>query len=119
MKEIKELHEILIKDRKISPYSKEDTFLKRSKELKSEIIEIIQAINNNDIDNLKEELGDALLDLIFISIIAEEKELFTFKDTINSALSKIKRRKPWIFKNEILTIEEEKKRWQEIKLKEH
>jgi NTP pyrophosphatase (non-canonical NTP hydrolase) len=118
-KEIKKLHEILTKDRQVSPWSKQDTFLERSIQLHSETDEIIQAVKKNDIENLKEELGDALWDIMFISIIAEEKGFFTFKDTINAALEKIERRKPWIATGEKISIEEEQKRWKEIKQKEH
>lgn len=117
-KKFVELYEILKLDRRNSPWSKNNTFHSRFKELESEIEEIRNALNNEDYINLKEELGDAILDLVFLSVIAEEKKLFTLDDVLNNTIRKLRRRKPWIFTNEKVTVEEEHKRWEEAKKKE-
>lgn len=117
-KKIDEFYEILKKDRIISPWSASDSFKTRFDEFSEEIKEIGEALDNNDMENLKEELGDALWDLMFLAILADEKNSFNFEDVVQSALDKIKRRKPWIFNNEKITLDEEKKRWQKIKKEE-
>ncbi len=90
----------------------------RLEELQSEVNEIRQALNNNDNENLKEEFGDALWDLTFLMVIAEEQKLFEAKEVIETVLKKFNRRKPWIFNGEQLTAEEEDRRWKEAKRKE-
>ena len=117
-KKIRSFYEILKKDRKLSPWSKDNTFKDRAEQLDSESKEILEAIEKEDLNNLKEELGDALWDLMFLSIIAEEKGLFTFEDVIDSADEKLKRRKPWIFTGENVSMDEEIRRWAEAKRKE-
>ena len=95
-----ELYDILKLDRKNSAWSRQDTFRHRHKELESEVFEIKMSLEKEDMKNFKEELGDSLLDLLFLMVIAEEKELFTAKDVIEGVITKIKRRKPWIFSGE-------------------
>ena len=114
-KKLREFYEILKKDREISPWSKENSFLDRTEQLRSEVDEIFEAIKKEDWDNLKEEIGDSLWDLMSLCIIAEEKGLFSFEDTISSAHDKLKRRKPWIYTGEKVDIQEEKIRWQKAK----
>ncbi len=119
MKErFEELFKILKLDRKVSPWSQRDTFEKRHSELVKEIEEIKLAIQNKDTENLKEEIGDSLWDLMCVMVVAEEKELFTAKEVIEGAIEKIKRRKPWIFTGEKITIEDEARLWQIAKAKE-
>jgi nucleoside triphosphate diphosphatase len=109
------LYNMLKLDRKNSEWSSLNTFEIRAEELEKEVAEIRLAIKNNDIENLKEELGDTLWDLLFLIVIAEEKQIFTAQDVIDGAIQKLQRRKPWIFNGEKLTKEEEHRRWLEIK----
>ena len=113
-----ELYRILKIDRGNSAYSRERSLKGRFKDLKEEVEEIGQAIEKDDFNNLKEELGDALWELISLIIIAEEKGEFTAKEIIQEAIKKIRRRKPWIFTRKILTQEEELEFWIKIKKKE-
>jgi len=110
-----ELYESLKLDRKNSEWSREHSMEDRLKELQSEVDEIKKALENDDIENLKDELGDALLDLIFMIVIAEEQGLFNGKEVIDNTVTKIKRRKPWIFNGEKVSKEEENRRWNETK----
>jgi len=113
-----EFYEMLRTDRQNSSYSQECTFETRQNELLKEVAELGAAIAKDDVENMREELGDALWDLLFLFILAEEKKLFTAKEVIEDAMAKLKRRKPWIFTKERLTREEEYERWQEAKRKE-
>ena len=85
-----------------------------------EAYEVVNAIRINDKNNLKEELGDLLLQIILHSEIASEKNQFTMQDVINEIHEKLIRRHPHIFniKSQDLTVEEVEENWQKIKLKE-
>ncbi|MEN8251981.1 MAG: MazG nucleotide pyrophosphohydrolase domain-containing protein [Patescibacteria group bacterium] len=107
-KSFKQLYDALERDRKISPWSRKHDFQDRFKELQDEVAEVGEAIEKNDLENLKEELGDVLWDLSFLILIGEEKGLFTKEEVVSDVISKFKKRKPWVFKDEIIeSIEEE------------
>ena len=63
-------------------------------------------------------MGDSLWDLMFLMVVAEEKKLFTAKEVIEGAIEKIKRRKPWIFTGEKVSLEDEERLWFIAKAKE-
>lgn len=86
------------------------------KDLKSYILEeayeIIDALEKNDKDNIKEEAGDLLLQIIFISNICEENKDFNFSDVILQLSNKLIRRHPHVFGNKIAdTAEDAKEIW--------
>ena len=86
------------------------------KDLKSYILEeayeIIDALEKNDKDNIKEEAGDLLLQIIFISNICEENKDFNFSDVILQLSDKLIRRHPHVFGNKIAdTAEDAKEIW--------
>ena len=86
MKEIERLKEIVIKLRSENgcAWDKVQTHESLKPECIEEAAEVINGINilseTGDPDNLKEELGDLLLQVMFHSVIAEEEGLFTFED---------------------------------------
>jgi len=109
----------LKKSRKECPWSKEQEIEEHMRELHNEVGEAFQSIIKKDHDNLKEELGDILMDVMFVSIVAEEKGLFTINEMIEEVKEKLIRRKPWVFGNEKITSKEEAaRRWNEIKAEE-
>ena len=59
--------------------------------------EVLQAIDNRDPENLCEELGDVLLQLLLIAEIAKEREWFSFDDVIQGISDKMIRRHPHVF----------------------
>lgn len=88
-----------------------------------EAAEVISGINilekTGDPLNLKEELGDLLLQVMFHSVIAQEEGLFTFDDVVRGISEKMIRRHPHVFNNVQYASEEERhKAWEEIKKKE-
>ncbi|MFT4643771.1 MAG: XTP/dITP diphosphohydrolase [Planctomycetota bacterium] len=84
-----------------------------------ETYELSDAIMQKDFPNIKEELGDIFLHLVFYSKIAEEKNEFTVKDVLNSVCDKLINRHPHIYGDTIADTEEEVlKNWEKIKLKE-
>ena len=119
MKEkFEEFYDMLKLDRKNSVWSRKNTFDYTYAELKGEIDELGEALKNHDLQNLKEELGDSFWDLLFLAVIAEEKGYFTMKEVIETSIEKLKRRKPWIFTGEKLSMDEERIRWEKAKSKE-
>lgn len=84
-----------------------------------EAYEVVQAINNDDTDNLIEELGDMLLQVVFHSQIAQETGEFTFSDVVNGVVSKLIRRHPHVFGDVVADNSEQAlASWEDMKKKE-
>ena len=84
-----------------------------------EAYELVEAINNEDMDNLREELGDVLLQVVFHSQIAKEDGRFDMTDVTHGITSKLIHRHPHVFSDtSVENSEEVLKNWDEIKLKE-
>jgi len=74
--------------RSIAPYTLEEAF------------EVIDAIERDDLDDLREELGDLLLQVVFHARMAEEKQAFDFGDVVEAITTKMIRRHPHVFGDE-------------------
>jgi tetrapyrrole methylase family protein/MazG family protein len=80
--------------------------------------ELVEAIESEDADKIKEELGDLLCQIVFHSQIAAEKKSFDINDSIGSITEKLIERHPHIFKEEKeLDPLEVREQWEKIKLK--
>lgn len=87
--------------------------------LLEEAYEVVDAINNQDDANLREELGDVMLQVVFHSRMAEEENRFNLCDVINEECEKMIRRHPHVFLEENLkTIDKVLEKWENIKVKE-
>ncbi|KXG75241.1 Nucleoside triphosphate pyrophosphohydrolase [Fervidicola ferrireducens] len=87
--------------------------------LLEEAYEVMDAIDSGDPKELSEELGDLLLQIVFLSRIGEEKGEFKFDDVVNIICEKMIRRHPHIFGEKRLeSAEEVLKHWEEIKKEE-
>ncbi|MCS6873345.1 MAG: nucleoside triphosphate pyrophosphohydrolase [Pyrinomonadaceae bacterium] len=101
------------------PWDREQTHQSLAPYLVEECYEAFSAIQENDIVELKEELGDVLLQVVFHSVIAEEKDEFTIRDVIEGITQKLVLRHPHVFENEeFSTAEEVLKNWDKLKLRE-
>jgi nucleoside triphosphate diphosphatase len=84
-----------------------------------ESYEIADAVARGDMKNLKEELGDLLLQVVFQARIAEERGLFDFGDVVETITQKMIRRHPHVFGAERgLTPDEVRALWERIKREE-
>ena len=84
-----------------------------------EIYELSDAIIENDSDEIKKELGDVFLHLVFYSKIASEKGQFDVADVLNSICDKLIHRHPHIYGTTVADTEEEVlQNWEQLKLKE-
>ena len=95
----------------------EQNFESLSKYVIEEAYEVAEAVADSNVDEIMEELGDLLLQVVFFSQIASEKNLFRFLDVVNAVSEKMIRRHPHIFsKNkEFKTAKEQKENWEIIK----
>lgn len=84
-----------------------------------ETYELADAIAEQDLNGVKEELGDLMLHMIFYSKIGEEKQAFDVADVLDDQCRKLIHRHPHIYGDVQVTDEEEVKRnWEQLKLKE-
>ena len=87
--------------------------------LRDETQEVLDAVDHRDIENLKEELGDLLLQVIFYAQLAREDGLFTLEDVMNGLGRKLVRRHPHVFGDaKAETPEEALALWRSVKKKE-
>ena len=100
------------------PWDKKQT-LKSLKSLTiEETYELIEAIDKNDYNEIKEELGDLLLHVVFYSKIASEKNQFNFNDVVESLIKKLIYRHPHIYSDTKVNNEDDvKKNWEKLKSK--
>ena len=84
-----------------------------------ETYELADAILENDLNEIKNELGDLLMHLVFYAKIAEEKEAFNITDALNAVCDKLIIRHPHIYGDTKVNDEEDvKANWEQIKLQE-
>ncbi|MEZ4803707.1 MAG: nucleoside triphosphate pyrophosphohydrolase [Gelidibacter sp.] len=84
-----------------------------------EVYELGDAILENDLDEVKKELGDLLLHIVFYSRIGSETNIFDIADVCNTISDKLIERHPHIYSDVKVENEEDVKRnWEQIKLKE-
>ncbi len=117
--EYKELEEIVRLLRKECPWDRIQTNDSIKEATLEEAYEVVEAIDEKNYDDLKKELGDLLLHVIFHSVIAEESNRFTLAEVINLEKEKLIRRHPHVFGNvEVEDHNEVKKNWEKIKMTE-
>ncbi len=82
-----------------------------------EVFELSQAIVDEDYQDVRKELGDIIMHIVFYSRIAEDRNLFTIDDVINGICEKLIVRHPHVFGDTtVKTAEEVADNWEKIKL---
>jgi len=113
------LLDILDELREKCPWDKKQTNESLRTNTIEETYELCEAIIKNEIPEIKKELGDVLLHIIFYAKIAEEKEQFDIADVCNSLCDKLIFRHPHVFGNEEAeNAKQVEENWEQIKLKE-
>ena len=119
---MKKLHQITSKLRdpdKGCPWDREQTFESIAHCAIEEAYEVVEAIENKDYDSLKDELGDLLFQVTFHSSMAEEMNLFTFDDVVDSISEKLTQRHPHVFADKsIKDAQTQTDNWERIKIEE-
>ena len=92
----------------IAPYTLEEAY------------EVVESIEDNDLEGLRDELGDLLFHIVFYAQMAEEQGDFSFKDVCEQVTAKLKRRHPHVFE-EKRAIDEDtvRENWEQIKQREN
>ena len=84
-----------------------------------EVYEVAEVIETEDYEELKNELGDLLFQVVFYAQIAKEEKRFDFNDVVEAISEKMIRRHPHVFSGyEVKNVQEQKILWDEIKKKE-
>ena len=100
------------------PWDQKQTMESLSHLTIEETYELIDSILDKNMEEIKGELGDLLLHIVFYSKIASETNDFDINDVINSICDKLIERHPHIYGDEIIKDEKDVKRnWEKIKLK--
>ncbi len=113
------LLDIMDELREKCPWDKKQTFQSLRHLTIEETYELGDAILNNDFDEIKKELGDVLLHIVFYAKIGSETNHFDIADVTNAISEKLIYRHPHIYGDvEVKDEEEVKQNWEQLKLKE-
>ncbi len=101
------------------PWDRKQTFQTLRNLTIEETYELADAILVEDLDEIKEELGDIMLHMVFYAKIAEEKKAFDIADAINACCDKLVHRHPHIYGDVKVNGEDDvMKNWEQLKLAE-
>ncbi len=101
------------------PWDRKQTHQSIKDNLIEEAYEAVEAIDNENFEELKKELGDVLLHVVFHSRMAEQTDTFSISDVIYSIQEKLIRRHPHVFGDEVADDEEQvAENWENIKMEE-
>lgn len=122
MQSIQQLIEIMraLRDPKSGcPWDLEQNFQSLIPYTIEEAYEVADAIERNDLDDIKSELGDLLFQIVFYSQLATEQQSFNFNDVVQAICDKLTRRHPHVFADaKINNAEEQTKEWEKLKQQE-
>lgn len=101
------------------PWDREQTFADINPYMLEEVHEVMESIDKNDMNGLKEELGDLLLHIVFHAQMASEKGYFDINDVVEGVSAKLIHRHPHVFGNDKVNSSEHViRKWERIKKKE-
>lgn len=122
MSEINELIEIMRKLREPEtgcPWDRAQSYASIVPYTIEEAYEVADAIEREDLADLKDELGDLLFQVVFYSQIAREQGIFDFGDVVQAICAKMIRRHPHVFADQVYADEEQQHQaWEQIKAAE-
>lgn len=101
------------------PWDRKQTFESLRNLTIEETYELADAILDQNLEEIKEEIGDLMLHMVFYAKIADEKKAFHIGDAIHAVCDKLVKRHPHIYGDlEVADEEEVKKNWEQLKLQE-
>jgi tetrapyrrole methylase family protein/MazG family protein len=101
------------------PWDREQTYESLRSYLIEECYEVAEALDQRDPDALREELGDLLLQIVFLARLAKEEQRFTVEDVVGGIVEKMIRRHPHVFGGETAeTSSDVLEHWERIKRQE-
>jgi tetrapyrrole methylase family protein/MazG family protein len=121
MKEFDELVDIIatLRGKNGCDWDKKQTMASMKKYILEEVYELFEAVEKEDIQEIKEELGDISMHMVFLTRIAQEQGWFKIKDVLRSINEKLIFRHPHVFENEkVEGVKDILKNWEKLKQKE-
>ena len=101
------------------PWDRKQTFQSLRNLTIEETYELADAILEEDLEEIKEEIGDLMLHMVFYAKIADEQKAFDIADAMNAVCEKLIKRHPHIYGDVKVNDEEDvKKNWEQLKLQE-
>ena len=101
------------------PWDQEQTFKTIASYTLEEAYEVVDAIARDDLENLRDELGDLLLQVVYHARMAEEVGVFAFDDVVTAICTKMIRRHPHVFGDEgVVDAKAQSRVWETLKAKE-
>jgi tetrapyrrole methylase family protein/MazG family protein len=102
------------------PWDREQTLASLRATMLEEAYEVLEAIDEQSMPKLREELGDVLLQVLMQSVIAEETGAFTLGDVADAVRDKLVRRHPHVFGSTVVSgADEVLRNWEALKAKEY
>ena len=119
MKAFQRLLEIMDELREKCPWDREQTLESLRNLTIEETYELADAIMDQDLDEIRKELGDLMLHIVFYAKIGSEKNAFDIADVLNGVCDKLIFRHPHVFgEREVKDAGEVVQNWEELKMKE-
>ena len=98
------------------PWDRKQDYYSLKPYILEEAYEVVEALDEDDLDSVKEELGDLLLQVVFQAQIGREKDDFDLVDIFSTISNKLVRRHPHVFSDRnVSTVSEVMETWEEIK----
>ncbi|MCO6497021.1 MAG: nucleoside triphosphate pyrophosphohydrolase [Chitinophagaceae bacterium] len=114
---LQRLTDIMDELREKCPWDRKQTIHSLRQQTIEELYELTDAIDADDYESIKEELGDLLLHIVFYTKIAEEQNHFTLRDVVDTISEKLIKRHPHIYGDvKADNAEEVKRNWEKLKL---
>ncbi|VVB98179.1 MazG nucleotide pyrophosphohydrolase domain protein [uncultured archaeon] len=117
-KTMSEFLEILELNKKRCPWLRVQSMEYMMEEMKKEIREVEEALEKGDMENLEEELGDIAWDYFGVLTIAELSGKADAKRVFKKLMKKVRHRKPYLFEEKHISVEESVRVWKQQKAKE-
>lgn len=114
---VERLLEIIERSLEKCPWLEKQSIETLLEALASEIEEVTEAVKKNDLANLEEEIGDLIYDALLVAAVAQRDYGIDLESAIQKVVEKISHRKPWLFWEEKISLEEAEKIWKERKKK--
>ncbi len=119
IREFEEFVNVVRRLRKDCPWDREQTHQSIRHSLVEECYEVVEALDENNLEELQRELGDLLLHIIMHATIAEQAKEFSLSDILRHISEKLIRRHPHVFGSlHTSDIEEVKHNWENLKMAE-